>query len=476
MNLENQTPFPALMYSAADPDRQEHDIVVMKVSYKILRHDENSWGLELISDGSVPLCLADEFWGEMGQSSVKVESDLAPYKPMCDVILNGTAYTPNAKEMTAIAVRLKLSHPEKPEQIPEPQKPQPLNPTMPLTDEQVERWQHEKLRHQQAMANQKIKYKTQLEKTLSILGESVFKPNALLPGWKRTSLSTFTELPIRWEYAFGGTNTIYKYADDTAEPLYNQTCFTNPIGTGWIENDYFSECEKVNAKYRTRHEKIEDYKMIKAPRIEYHLQRQPKPAFVKHPKRGDLNAKQMAQISQNYPYQPAGFGYLGRPWSPRIALAGTYDEKWLEEQHPYPPQDIDYGYWNAAPTDQQIEFFYPNARLELWNLTKPEFSHKGYVCIDFPGHRPYITMHFKTGEVVPFPMITDTVLIDTDNMIISLTHKAWIRADTAPLHHVETRFSDEAEGALFIFPEEQQDKKDQDLEHLDHQNKERRHG
>ena len=136
MNLENQTPFPALMYSAADPNHAEHDIVVMKVSYKIIRKDETNWELELINDGSVPLCLSDEFWGEIGQSSVRFESDLAPYKPMCDVILNGTAHTPNNQEMTAIAVRLKLSHPEKPLHITPPYPPKPLNSRMSLIEDQ----------------------------------------------------------------------------------------------------------------------------------------------------------------------------------------------------------------------------------------------------------------------------------------------------------------------------------------------------
>ena len=58
-------------------------------------------------------------------------------------------------------------------------------------------------------------------------------------------------------------------------------------------------------------------------------------------------------------------------------------------------------------------------------------------------------MFFESGEVVPFPMITDTVFIDTDNMTVSLTHKAWIRSDTAPISKVEVHFSDKAEGVLF---------------------------
>jgi len=450
MNLENKTPFPALLYSAADAQQEEHDIVVMKVSYKIVRKAKEQWDLELITDGSIPLCLTDEYWGEVGQSSVKVESDLAPYKPKCDVILNGQAYTPNGKEMTALAVRLKLSRPEKKPKISPPQEPKALNPMMPLTESQKNQWQIELKHYEKALKQQekKTSYDTLLEKTLSILGESEFKQNTLIPGWKRTSLKPFSELPIRWDYAFGGSHLLYKNADQTGVTLFNQMCYTNPLGCGWVEEGYFDACEKVNS-YRQRDEKVENYKTFAAPRIEFHMQRQPKPAFVKHPKNITLDAKVMEKISEKYPYQPAGFGFIGRSWSPRIALAGTYDEKWVEEQHPYPPHDLDYGYWNGAPKDQQIDFFYPNSRLELWNLTPPEWSNQGYLKVDFLGHRPFIILFFQSGEVVPLPMITETVLIDTDNMIVSLTHKAWIRSDTAPIAKIETHFSDQAEGVLF---------------------------
>ena len=112
MALENNTLFPALLYTVADAEKTEKYVVVMKVSYKIIRSSHNRWDLELIEDGSVPLCLADEYWGEVGQSSVKIESDLAPYKPKCDVVLNGSAYTKNNQAMSAIAVRIRLSTPK----------------------------------------------------------------------------------------------------------------------------------------------------------------------------------------------------------------------------------------------------------------------------------------------------------------------------------------------------------------------------
>lgn len=450
MELINKTPFPTLMYSAADAHRDEHRIVVMKVSYKIIRKAQDEWGLELIQDGSIPLCLADEFWGEVGQSSVKIESDLAPYKPKCDVIVNGSAHSPNGKEMEAIAVRLKLSVPEKKEQLKEPQAPQALNPNMPLTQTQMQQWKKEQEHYQAALKAQKPpSYQVQLEKTLSVLGESVFKPNVMMPGWKRSSITVFKQQPIRWEYAFGGHHFL-KLNEQDSDAFYSNMCYSNPLGMGWVAQDYFEQCEKLNA--RKKQQVCSHYKTIHAPQIEYHLQRQPKPAIVKQAQiKTEVTAKDLAKLAQKYPYKPAGFGFVGRSWVPRIAYAGTYDQKWLDEQHPYPPLDMNYAYWNGAPEDQQIDFFYPRSRLELWNLTVPEYAKNGYLKVDFLGHRPFIVMHFQEGGAVPFPMITETLLIDTDAMTISLTHKAWIRSDTAPLAYVEAHFSDQAEGELFKF-------------------------
>ena len=61
MQLDNKTPFPALLYAAADSNKEEHDIVVMKVSYNLVRKSADQWALELITDGSIPLCLTDEY-------------------------------------------------------------------------------------------------------------------------------------------------------------------------------------------------------------------------------------------------------------------------------------------------------------------------------------------------------------------------------------------------------------------------------
>jgi hypothetical protein len=45
---------------------------------------------------------------------------------------------------------------------------------------------------------------------------------------------------------------------------------------------------------------------------------------------------------------PAGLGAVFRAWQPRVALAGTYDARWLEQRCPLWPLDLDLRYFHAA--------------------------------------------------------------------------------------------------------------------------------
>ncbi len=55
---------------------------------------------------------------------------------------------------------------------------------------------------------------------------------------------------------------------------------------------------------------------------------------------------------------PAGFGPLDLRWAPRNRQGGRYDSRWLKEQAPGLPLDIDWRVFNAAPPDQRIEGFF----------------------------------------------------------------------------------------------------------------------
>ena len=52
--------------------------------------------------------------------------------------------------------------------------------------------------------------------------------------------------------------------------------------------------------------------------------------------------------------EPIGFGPVGRGWQPRIAFAGTYDQKWMDENLPFLPDNFDDRYFQSAPLDQQL--------------------------------------------------------------------------------------------------------------------------
>ncbi|MCP3973237.1 MAG: DUF2169 domain-containing protein, partial [bacterium] len=54
---------------------------------------------------------------------------------------------------------------------------------------------------------------------------------------------------------------------------------------------------------------------------------------------------------------PAGFGPIAGHWSPRVELAGTYDEKWERERQPLLAEDFDERFHQSAPADQQVPGF-----------------------------------------------------------------------------------------------------------------------
>lgn len=83
MEFRNLTPFAAMQYAMLDTNDTEKNVVVMKVGYRLEPAGEGTYLVRVRDEDAVPLCLEDEFSGEMNFSSVSQESDLAPFKPAC---------------------------------------------------------------------------------------------------------------------------------------------------------------------------------------------------------------------------------------------------------------------------------------------------------------------------------------------------------------------------------------------------------
>ena len=179
-----------------------------------------------------------------------------------------------------------------------------------------------------------------IDKSLRIQGDRYWQGGML--GISLSSPEPFIQMPIVYERAFGGT--------DLKDHNSKEHCWEprNPVGTG----------------FATRKEHLVD---TLAPNIE-------------HPDK---------------PYQdwrkgyPAGFGPIARHWSPRVELAGTYDDKWENTRKPLLPSDFNELFYQCAPEDQQVDNFLNGGEaVQLYNMT-PD----GYLGF----HLPRITLAFSTS-------------------------------------------------------------------------------
>ncbi len=67
--------------------------------------------------------------------------------------------------------------------------------------------------------------------------------------------------------------------------------------------------------------------------------------------------------------EPAGFGVVDMMNPDRQKKTGTYDDKWLKERWPYFPDDMNYEFFNCAPADQYIDAFFTGGEaIEIVNM------------------------------------------------------------------------------------------------------------
>jgi hypothetical protein len=437
MEFKNLTPFQAMAYTGVDKQDREYHVVAMAVGYRLLRDDAGQWNAELDEDDPSTLCTADEHYGEPTSSSIARESDLIPYKPRCDVIVHGASYAPegkSSKQWTARLILLKSKH----ETIPEPEPPRPLNPMMDLTSGQRDSWErtldayHRKLESIRSAPPEVV-----IDKTLRISGPSVFERLPLL-GYRRSAIAAATQVLLRWEQAWGGScrveapepkrrDSSANQADRVLPSLLNEVCFSNPVGGGWIDKRWESAMNKADQPLP---------KTLPAPQIEYPQDSSlSSPLEFQHPA-GEQDARSMKRLAEGYGRMPAGFGSLCKAWAPRLALAGTYNEQWLEERHPYLPKDFDFGYWNGAPADQQIPFPDLTEGYEL--RTDNLVPGGGIMRVALPKHRALVLADLG-GAHLRFPMQVDTILLDTEAMTLTLVWRTALLKLAEP-DTVEARF------------------------------------
>ena len=203
-----------------------------------------------------------------------------------------------------------------------------------------------------------------VDKSVEVFGERGFTLDGQLREGPR-----FTKMPLRWERAAGGPDT------------------SNPVGV------------RADAA-------PDRFGMVALPNLQ--------PPGMHVTTRGDF-------------IPPAGLGPISPAWLPRRSklhahLAGWDHRRWSELPLPV---DLDPSFFNAAPSDQQVDAIRPNERVVLENL-HPEHPR---LVTSLAAVTPRVTVDWAGGGTQELGMRCDTLMIDTDRATCTLTWRAQIPLD-----------------------------------------------
>lgn len=167
--LENKTPYGADRNWTRDSDGVHWWVVAVRATFDLCAN-----GKLRLADEQPPPVLAPEYFGDPGASSLRYESDLLYRKPTTDIVLNASAYSPNARAVPSVPVEFRVGG---------------------------------------------------IHKRLIVHGERIYYEGA------RSLLATkpkpFVRQPIRYECAFGGVDTFDE------DPSRHRMVEENPIGRGF---------------------------------------------------------------------------------------------------------------------------------------------------------------------------------------------------------------------------------------------------
>jgi hypothetical protein len=309
MELINDTRLIAGYSMGLEPSGRELLVVVIKGTFVLPKPGEEA----RLHEQQLPLVMADTFTGEPGYSAPVHEVDFAPRKPCCDVLLLGSARAPGGRPVTRMQVGIRVGS---------------------------------------------------MTKVCEVVGDRMWEAGP--SGIGASPPRPFTELPISYDVAFGGTDR------NSENPADHDAYLPNPVGRGWHKH---SKTSWIDGTPLPNTE--EPGRVVKLP-----------------------------SDSCN----PMAFGPLGRGWSSRARYAGTYDQKWLDAECPFLPANFDERYYQAAPVDQQLP--HPGGPLEV---ALSGFTAEGLRHFTLPYFEAPVYVFPKRGEPEDYVATMDTVVFEPDH-------------------------------------------------------------
>lgn len=335
--LRNHTPYPNFRYYSRDHQNREFGSIIVKATYELAPS-----GRLLASEEQAPMVFTDLCHGDVNVTSLWHPSDLVPNKPATDIIVNATARSPGGIPCSSWECGLRITDKtgtivEKILCVTGPRHWVPLWKRE-LSDEEVANWQaHRKL----------------------------------FDKWQLSQPDPIVQLPLRYEYAFGGE--IPMGHDEHDRPVFD-TDVRNPLGRGKINKDW------------TNHTLF-----VPAPQIE---------------NRGE-------PVTEPYrDYTPEGLGPIPPAWHPRHPLGGTYDQNWMDNVWPKWPADYTFDYHNSAHPDLIITpYLRGNERIDLAGLS----VRSRIVGFALPGESMFVDFIVDDGGHDRREMNLDTIFLDISN-------------------------------------------------------------
>ncbi|WP_348548566.1 DUF2169 domain-containing protein [Psychrobacter sp. KFRI-CH2-11] len=424
MKFTNTTIHPALAFEGSDQLKQKFYVVVMRQT-----HTWNEQGLLVLADEQDPPCMKDQLIDPDDlMSGATEESDLARYKPKCDVIINGHAYPPKHRQnQDSFTASIKL------------QTPDYVTLAQPVAASKY------------AFVAQSIKNKAQdhykagqvlIDKTLTILSPRYLLNDSITGNahYKMHIDPMPSKVSLDPSSSFGGYSLIeeghsalkYINKDELIPEQEHDSIKLNPYhGTiAYLQADGFNPAG-------TGYSAPIYHKYMQPPRIKLSQIHYPdlliSESIVNQVARGKLDYDRYNRLV-------AGFGVRAKSHPERVKLVGEVDKDFANSEDIY-PQGFDFAYWNSAYLNQQTEFLTGNEWLTLTNLCAPDaiaatINNKGDTVLRLylPETIAYLALTSKDPQMIAteLPMRLDTVIVSPDRQKVNLVWRGLVIEDYQP--------------------------------------------
>jgi hypothetical protein len=377
----NITDYPALRFAHRDMHGEQRNVVVLAITLDIGVNGELTPAPE-----QQPINFTELDFEQTEPTPIRRESDLAPFKSKVDLVINAHAFAPNDLPVRRVQVAACVHDANPDGSLGEMTKSSFLMITGPR------RWRYRMLPGR--MIRRLLAWGT--------LG--LWQPSL----WRKTAPEKFISAPIRYDYAYGGHLTLDDAHRTRAKVPLNFAYPGNPLGRGYLPTpSAIKQTTKRGSLFASRwaHRWASKHRAFAAPQIEVD--------------------KKTLRSAPHKAYPLAGWGTVAKHWTPRIDLAGTFDEKWEQQRNPLLPEDFNPLYWNGAHPDLQLDHLAPDAYINLYRVIPSSRRSDQILSIRLPGYAfalEYQDLYLP--EPVTESMRLDTVHIDVTESRLTLLYRA----------------------------------------------------